>query len=120
MPAAEKRCRDVPRTNRNLVAEFGVREAARLPGASAKPDSTQWKEVHENKENVAACSKIQLALMAFDTCKKLGPKIGLRRLDRLARADALDIPVSPTARSLIESDGPIGQYVYSEVPPRYN
>ena len=119
MSAPPKRYRDLPRSNRNLVAEYGVREAARLPGASAKPDSSQWKEIHGNKENVEASSKFQLALMAFDTCKKLGPKIGLGRLDRLARADALDIPVNPTARTLIESDDGIGQYVYSEVPPRY-
>lgn len=112
--SAPKRSRDVPRRNRNLVAEFADRQ--QLP----KADSPEWKYVGGNKENILARSGRQAALMDFDTCASLGPKIGLRRLDRLVRADALGIPVSSTARTLIESDKQIGEYVYTEFPPRYN
>ena len=79
---------------------------------------TIYKMYNDNVENRDP-KDLDAALMQFDLRPGLGPKIGLRRKDRLNRAVNMGITIPSEAVWLIENVPDVGEFVYSERAPHY-
>ena len=81
-----------------------------------------WKTIYrmynDNVENRDP-RDLDSGLMHFDLMPGAGPKIGLSRKDRLARAKMLGINVPEYVVWLIENVPEVGEFIYSERAPTY-
>lgn len=117
--------------NKSKDARLGVSHAAtsifqiwdqRINKTLKDAIEARWKNLEAmhmgNKENYNPES-YRLGLMDFDMALPLGPKVGLSRMDRLRRADAMQVRVDPEVRALIVEYPSVGEYVYNEIGPSY-